>query len=225
MSPKHTRQPTSPPAYITLSHGTASRCLQTRPWRQPVPECSSCRGFSPHWARTTRCTLNFGGSQKGTIESTGTASVRAHPVDAIVRRQGTEASGTSQGDCGESQGHFGFRNCRPRTAGSTSGGRGTEIWRIESRREGGPFTVPSPFKVDPPHIAPEEEEFKRLQETIVGLQQELAKLRGRRSNPPLWTKTTTMSCLDLQHKKTKVEPSTPLAITSGHAQLLGTPTR
>ena len=40
--------------------------------------------------------------------------------------------------------------------------------------------VPSPFKADPPHIAPEEEEFKRLQETIVGLQQELANLRVRR---------------------------------------------
>ena len=36
--------------------------------------------------------------------------------------------------------------------------------------------VPSPFKADPPHIAPEE--FKCLQETIVGLQQELANLRA-----------------------------------------------
>ena len=81
--------------------------------------------------------------------------------------------------------------------------------------------VPSPFKVDPP-LAPEEE-FKRLQETIVGLQQELAKLRVRQSNPTMVDEDDDV-VLGLPHKKTKVGPSTPLAITTGHAQIFGTPT-
>ena len=82
--------------------------------------------------------------------------------------------------------------------------------------------VPSPFEVDPP-LAPEEE-FKRLQETIVGLQQELAKLRVRQSNPTMVDEDDDDVVLGLPHKKTKVGPSTPLAITSGHAQIFGTPT-
>ena len=85
------------------------------------------------------------------------------------------------------------------------------------------MAVPSPFKVDPP-LAPAEEEFKRLQETIVGLQQELAKLRVRQSNPTMVDEDDGDVLLGLPHKKTKVGPSTPLAITSGHAQILGTPT-
>ena len=84
--------------------------------------------------------------------------------------------------------------------------------------------VPSPFKSDPPHIAPEEEEFKRLQETIVGLQQELANLRARQLNPTMVDEDDDDVVLGLPHKKTKVGPSTPLAITSVQQKIIGTPT-
>ena len=76
--------------------------------------------------------------------------------------------------------------------------------------------------MDPP-LAPAEEEFKRLQETIVGLQQERAKLR-QQSNPTMVDEDDDDVVFGLPHKKTKVGPSTPLAITSGHVQILGTPT-
>ena len=82
--------------------------------------------------------------------------------------------------------------------------------------------VPSPFKVDPPHVAPEVEEFQRLQDTIVGLQRELAKLGARQSDPTMIDEDDDAVVVGLAHKKTKVGPSTPLAITSGHAQNPGT---
>ena len=82
--------------------------------------------------------------------------------------------------------------------------------------------VPSPFKVDPPHIPPEVEEFHRLQDTIVGLQQEFAKLRARQSDPTMIDEDDDDAMIGLPHKKSKVGPSTPLAITSGHAQNPGT---
>ena len=192
----------------------ASHCLQIRQWRQPVPEWSNCRGSTPRWARTTRCTRQSWRHSERHNREHRSAQCQTHPVNAMVRRQETGAGGTSQGDCGKSQGHFGFCTCRPRTAGSTFGGWGTQVGSNENLREGCPFTIQS----RPLHIVPEVEEFQRLQDTIVGLQQELAKLRARQSDPTMIDEDDDDAVVGLLHKKSKVGPSTPLAITSGHAQ-------
>ena len=71
--------------------------------------------------------------------------------------------------------------------------------------------VPSPFKVDPPYLTREVEEFQRLQDTIVGLQQELAKLRARQSDPTMIDEDDDDAVVGLHHKKSKVGPS--VAIT------------
>ena len=79
--------------------------------------------------------------------------------------------------------------------------------------------IPFPFRVDPPHAVPEVEEFKRLQDTIVDLQRELAKLRAPQSCSTVMDEDDDDVVAGHLHKRSKVGPSTPLAITSGHAQL------
>ena len=60
--------------------------------------------------------------------------------------------------------------------------------------------------VDPPHILPVVEEFQRQQDTIVGLQQELAKLRARQSDPTMIEEDDDGAMIGLPHKKSKVGP-------------------
>ena len=88
--------------------------------------------------------------------------------------------------------------------------------------------MPSPFKVDPQHVVPDVAEFKRMQDTIVRLQRELASLRSVDSVDPTVDDDESL-VVDLPHKKSRVGPTmllgtsmgvprTPLAITEGHAQ-------
>ena len=88
--------------------------------------------------------------------------------------------------------------------------------------------TPSPFKVDPQHAVPDVADIKRMQDTIVRLQRELARLRP--VDPVDTTADDDESMVaDLPHKKSRVGPTTPLgiavgaprtplAITRGHAQ-------
>ena len=88
--------------------------------------------------------------------------------------------------------------------------------------------MPSPFKLDPQHVVPDVAEFKRMQDTIIRLQRELASLRSVDSVDPTVDDDESL-VVDLPHKKSRVGPTTllgtsmgvprtPLAITGGHGQ-------
>ena len=84
----------------------------------------------------------------------------------------------------------------------------------------------SPFKVVPPHALPEVMELQRLQDTIHGLQRQLAKLRaGQSQGLTVMDEDDDDMVAGLPQKRSKLAPCTLLAITSGHAQDLGTPSR
>ena len=77
-------------------------------------------------------------------------------------------------------------------------------------------TMQSPFTVPEPMVAPHvQAEFSRMQEIIDGLQRELANLRG--AQPPCSTlvEDDEDMAANLPHKKSKVGPRTPLALTFG----------
>ena len=116
-----------------------------------------------------------GSSEEGRIKSPGAASFRTHPVDKVVCREEAEAGGQSQRDRCASQRGAGRDGRRSRTTGSSSHRTGKSVGRTSTGRR--PY-FPL-FKVDPQHAVPDVAEFKRMQDTIVRLQRELASTTHR----------------------------------------------
>ena len=157
-------------------------CEAMSPDRHGGSPCQSGQvaGCPYHFGRGRRdVPHNSGSSEAGRIESPGTPSFRAHPIDEVVRRKETEEGGTSQGDSGTSQGGTCCCVRRSRTTGSSSRRWGTEVGRT-SRRGKSPLLRRSRCFRHTPKI-PEVMELQRLQDTILGLQRELAKLRAGQS--------------------------------------------
>ena len=75
-------------------------------------------------------------------------------------------------------------------------------------------SMPSPFAVPEPTVsASVQAEFSRLQSAIEGLQKELSSFRSGHAVHFSGVEDDDDMVVDLRHKKSKVGPKTPLAIT------------